>query len=158
MTSNKPLIKLKGKVQDMNKVVKNEKAKYSNFLLTINTNQQYKEGDENMENDIEVFENCIKEVLSSAEQYIKLPEGVEWNDDNIKDVDIDYVIEKGTKKNQIHVHILFKIKHTTKVLLDYPKIKKKICDDLGLDNVYMLNKLVKNSGDINILEYINKYV
>ena len=158
MSENKPIIKVKGKVQDINKVTKNKKSKYSNFLLTINTNQQYKEGDENLDNDIEVFETTIKEILNSIDKYIKLPDGVLWNDDTIKDVDIDYVIEKGLKKGQIHVHILFKIKHTTKVLLDYDGIKKKICDDLGLDNVYMLNKLVKNGGNINILEYINKYV
>ena len=40
--SNKPQIKIKGKIQDMNKKQKNVKPKHSNFLLTINTNQQYK--------------------------------------------------------------------------------------------------------------------
>ena len=155
---NKPIIKVKGKVQDYNKTIKNEKAKYSNFLLTINTNQQYKEGDEGLENDTAMLEETIQKVLNNINDYVKLPECIEWNDDTIQDVDIDYVVEKGLKKGQIHCHILFKIKHNTKVLLDYEKIKKTVCDDLGLNNVYMLNKLVRNSGNTNILEYLNKYV
>ena len=40
--SNKPKVKISGKIQDLNKTIKNIKAKQSNFLLTINTNQQYK--------------------------------------------------------------------------------------------------------------------
>ena len=40
--SNKPEIKIKGKVQDMTKKEKNVKPKQTNFLFTINTNQQYK--------------------------------------------------------------------------------------------------------------------
>ena len=43
---SKPEIKIKGKIQDMNKKEKNIKPKQSNFLLTINTNQQYKDNDE----------------------------------------------------------------------------------------------------------------
>ena len=37
---SKPEIKIKGKIQDMAKKEKNIKPKQSNFLLTINTNQQ----------------------------------------------------------------------------------------------------------------------
>ena len=43
--SNKPLIKVKGKIQDLEKTIKNIKPKQSNFLLTLNTNQQFKEDD-----------------------------------------------------------------------------------------------------------------
>jgi hypothetical protein len=53
---------------------------------------------------------------------------------------------------------MIKIKHFSKVLLDYDKIKAKICGDLGLDNVYMLNKLIRNNGSDNILDYMDKYV
>ena len=33
--TNKPIIKVSGKVQDLKKVIKNEKPKQTNFLLTI---------------------------------------------------------------------------------------------------------------------------
>ena len=52
---------------------------------------------------------------------------------------------------------MIKIKHFSKVLLNYEKIKAKICGDLGLENIYMLNKLIRNSGSDNIIDYLNKY-
>ena len=53
--SNKPLIKVKGKIQDLKKVEKNVKPKQSNFLLTLNTNQQFKEDDPHLKDYIEIF-------------------------------------------------------------------------------------------------------
>ena len=156
--SNKPEIKIKGKVQDMTKKEKNVKPKQTNFLLTINTNQQYKDDDENLQNDIEVFDTTIKEILNSIDQYINLPETDKWDDKFIKDFDIDYVLERGQKKGQLHIHILFKIKHFTKIQLNYDKIKEKIKLDLGLSNVYMQNKLLKMSNNDSIVDYLNKYV
>ena len=156
--SNKPEIKIKGKVQDMTKKEKNVKPKQTNFLLTINTNQQYKDDDENLQNDIEVFDTTIKEILNSIDQYINLPETDKWDDKFIKDFDIDYVLERGQKKGQLHIHILFKIKHFTKIQLNYDKIKEKIKLALGLSNVYMQNKLLKMSNNDSIVDYLNKYV
>ena len=158
MTDNKPTIKIKGKVQDMTKKERNIKPKQSNFLLTINTNQQYKEDDEGLKNDIEVFDVSVKESLNNIEQYINLPETDKWDDHFIKDIDIDYVLERGQKKGQLHIHILFKIKHLTKIQLNYDKIKDKIKTDLGLTNIYMQNKLLRMSNNDSIVDYLNKYV
>jgi hypothetical protein len=158
MSNNKPEIKIKGKIQDMAKKEKNIKPKQSNFLLTINTNQQYKDDDEHLDNDIEVFDSTIKDLLNNVEQYINLPETDKWDDHFIKDIDIDYVLERGQKKGQLHIHILFKIKHHTKIQLNYDKIKNKITTDLGLHNGYMQNKLLKMSTNDNIVDYLNKYV
>jgi hypothetical protein len=105
--SNKPEIKIKGKIQDMNKQVKNIKPKQSNFLLTINTNQQYKDNDEHLDNDIEVFDSTIKDLLNNVDQYINLPATDKWDDQFIKDIDIDYVLERGQKKdNYIFIYNL----------------------------------------------------
>ncbi len=62
------------------------------------------------------------------------------------------------KKGQLHIHILFKIKHYTKIQLNYDKIKNKIKSDLGLENIYMQNKLIRMSNNDSIVEYLNKYV
>ena len=129
---SKPLIKVKGKVQDLKKVEKNIKPKQSNFLLTINTNMQYKEDDKHLKDDIEIFDHTINQVLNNVDEYINLPENDKWDDNTIKNVDIDYTIERGLKKGQLHIHIMFKIKHFTKIQLNYNKIKEKICNDLGL--------------------------
>ncbi len=154
--SNKPQIKIKGKIQDMNKKEKNVKPKHSNFLLTINTNQQYKENDEHLQDDIEIFDHSIKTILNNIDQYINLPETDKWNDDTIKDCDIDYTIERGSKKGQLHIHILFKFKHHSKIQLNYTKIKDKLIKDLGLKNVYMYNRLIRNNGSENVLDYLSK--
>ena len=140
------------------KVTKNIVPKNTNFLLTINTNQQYKETDENLANDTEVFESTITNILDNIDSYITLPEGDKWDEDTIKNADIDYTIERGLKKGQLHIHILFKFKHFSKLQLNYSKIKDKIKKDLGLENIYMYNKLIRNSGNDNVLNYINKYV
>jgi hypothetical protein len=155
----KPEIKITAKRQNMTRTASQRapRPKASNFLLTINTNQQYKDGDNNLENDIEVFDATIQQILNHIDDYVRLPEGDAWSDDKIRDVNIDYVIEKGHKRGQIHAHIMIKIKHFSKVLLNYEKIKAKICGDLGLDNVYMLNKLIRNSGSDNIIDYLDKY-
>ena len=123
---SKPIIKVKGKVQDMNKKIKNKKPLTSNFLLTINTNQQYKDNDENLENDTEIFDHTLKDILNHIESYVTLPSTDKWDDETIKLVDIDYTIERGTIKNQLHIHILFKFKHFTKIQLNYLAILKKL--------------------------------
>jgi hypothetical protein len=154
-----PDIKVKGKIQNLEKEEKNKKPIHSNFLLTINTNQQYKSNDEHLQNDIEFFENTIKNILNNIDQYIDIRnDGDIWDDDTIKDVDVDYIIERGTKKGQIHCHALIKIKHFTRLQLDYKKLKEKVKKDLGLKNIYLNNRLVRNSGSENIVEYLNKYV
>jgi hypothetical protein len=106
MSNNKPEIKIKGKIQDMNKQVKNIKPKQSNFLLTINTNQQYKDNDEHLDNDIEVFDSTIKDLLNNVDQYINLPATDKWDDQFIKDIDIDYVLERGQKRTITYTYII----------------------------------------------------
>ena len=155
---SKPILKIKGNIQDLKKDIKNVKPKQSNFLLTLNTNQQFKVDDPNLKSDIEIFNSCINELLNSIDQYIKLPEGDKWDDKTIKDADIDYTIERGLNKGQLHIHIMFKFKHFTKIQLNYEKIKKKICDDLGLNNIYCYNRLLKPNDSDNVQDYLNKYV
>ena len=111
MSNNKPTIKIKGNIQDMTKKDKNVKTKHSNFLLTINTNQQYKENDEHLGDDIEIFDNSIKTILNNFDEYVNLPETDKWDNATIIEPEIEYVIERGMKKGQLHIHILFKIKH-----------------------------------------------
>ena len=154
---SKPIVKVKGNIQDMKKVEKNEKPKNTNFLLTINLNCSYKEEDEKLKDDIKIFDDTIQAILNDVEKYIKIPEG-HFNDDKVKAADIDYTIERGKERGFLHIHILFKFKHFTKIQLDYDKIKSKITNDLGLDNIYMYNKLIRNNNNDNILEYINKYI
>jgi hypothetical protein len=156
--SNKPIIKVSGKVQNLEKVIKNVKPKQTNFLLTINSNQQYKDDDKHLKDDIEIFDHSINQFLNNIDEYIKLPDNDSWNDKLIKSCDIDYTIERGTKKGQLHIHIMFKIRHFTKIQLNYEKIKNKICKDLGLENIYVYNRLLRPNESDNVEDYINKYI
>ena len=150
-------IKVRGGIQDLKKKQKNEKILSSNFLLTINTNQRYGDDDEDLENDIEIFDETMKEILNNIASYVNLPKGIKFDEEHIKNVDIDYVIEKGTKHNQLHIHAMIKFRHNTRIQLNYQKIKTKIITDLGLNNIYLNNRLIRNSGSENILDYLNKY-
>ena len=82
--SNKPLVKISGKVQNLQKIEKNIKPKQSNFLLTLNTNMQYKEDDPHLNDDIEIFDGSINKLLNNIDEYIKLPDGDIWNDKLLK--------------------------------------------------------------------------
>ena len=67
MSNNKPIIKVSGKVQNLQKVIKNVKPKQSKFLLTLNTNMQYKEDDPHLNDDIEVFDSSINKLLNNID-------------------------------------------------------------------------------------------
>lgn len=153
-----PKVKIEGGIQDLQKKERNVRPKHSNFLLTINTNKGIADGSEGMAEKIATFETSINQILQNVGDYVRLPDGDDWNDDEkFKDVNIQYTIERGDKQHRLHIHILFQFTHFSKILLNYDKIKSKICDDMGLENVYMLNKLIKNSGQMNITDYLQKY-
>jgi hypothetical protein len=157
---SKPQIKITSRKQDINKQEKNIKPTHSNFLLTLNLNQQYHKDEhkENIENDMEIFDKLINEMLNHIEQYIRLPENVQYNDENIKDVSADYVVEVGSIKKQIHAHIMLKFKHFTRIQLNYVKIKEYFKRKLGLKNMYIQGKLLNPSASENIVDYLNKMV
>jgi hypothetical protein len=152
----KPSIKITGRKQNINKEEINKKPSHSNFLITLNLNQQYHKDKQNINNDMEIFDVHINEMLNNIEQFIRLPEGILYNDDNVKDVAADYVVEVGNIKKQIHAHIMLKFKHHTKIQLNFTKIKEFFKKKLGLKNIYMQAKLLRMSSSDNIIDYLNK--
>jgi hypothetical protein len=155
---SKPVIKVKGKIQNMQVTEKKVVAKKTNFLVTINLNQTYKADDPNLENDLTMFDEVIQDILNNLDQYITLPDGHTWNDDLIKSVNADYVIERGLQQGFLHTHILISAEHFTNIKLNYQKIKNKFKEELGLKNLYLNNRIIKNNGNVNVLEYLDKYV
>ena len=106
-----------------------KKPIHSKSLITVNINQQYRD-DENLQNDVEVFDEIINELLDNIDQYIKLPGGVVFDEPHIKDISVHYVIEVGDIKKQIHTHVMVKIMHFTKVQLNYITMKQDIKEAL----------------------------
>ena len=157
MTS-KPQIKITSRKQNINKQEKNKTPTHSNFLITLNLNQQYHKDEHkaNIDNDMEIFDGLLVEFLNHIEGYVRLPEDIVYNDDNIKDVSADYVVEVGNIKKQIHAHIMLKFKHFTRIQLNFGKIKEFFKKRLGLKNVYMQAKLLRPSASENVIDYSDK--
>ena len=97
-------------------------------------------------------------MLQNIDQFIRLPEDVEYNDDTVEDVSADYTIEIGSQKKQIHTHIMLKFKHYTQIQLNFRKIKEFFKTKLGLNNVYMQAKLLRASASENVIDYLNKMI
>lgn len=155
--AEQPTVKIRGGRQGKN-TERAAKVKRSAFFLTISTNQRYAEDDPNIENDEAVFEESIQSVLQDLGTYIRFrTDGDSWTSGKIQSVEVDYTVERG-RTNQIHTHILIKIKHDSNIQLDYGAIKRKICDDLGLDNLYVNNKLLGQNAWSHdfLLSYVNK--
>jgi hypothetical protein len=157
---SKPQIKITSRKQDINKQEKNIKPTHSNFFIDIKFKSTIHKNEhkENIENDMEIFDKLINEMLNHIEQYIRLPENVQYNDENIKDVSADYVVEVGSIKKQIHAHIMLKFKHFTRIQLNYIKFKEYFKRKLGLKNMYIQGKLLNPSASENIVDYLNKMV
>ena len=151
---SQPIAKVRGMKQDLDKKEKNEKPKHSSFLLTINTNQ--KPDVENIQNDMEILDDTTQQILNNIQNYIKLPDPSDWDNGKVTDVNIDYSLEQGEKFGRLHLHILLRFTHFSKIQLDYEAIKKKINEDLGLHNIYLYNRLVRNNGTDSILDYLKK--
>lgn len=134
---------------------KNKATKHSNFFLTINTNQQYR-NDQHLESDRNYFDGVINNISNNLKDYVKDSDNI-WNEHNIKNVDVEYVCELGGKKQSLHAHVLIKIEHNTNIKLDFDKIKNKVKNDLGLKSIHFKNYMIRDNNN-NVLNYINKYV
>jgi len=157
---NKPQIKITSRRQNLEKSEKNIKPIHSNFLITLNLNQQYHKDEHkaNLNSDMDAFDDVINKFLNGIENFIRLPQGVQFNDDTIKDVNADYTIEVGDIKKQIHTHIMLKFKHHTRIQLNFQKIKEFYKKEMGLKNVYLQAKLLRPSASENIIDYLEKMV
>ena len=157
---NKPQIKITSRRQNLEKAEKNIKPIHSNFLITLNLNQQYHKDEHkaNLEGDMSYFDDTINKFLNSIENFIRLPSGVQYNDDTVKDIAADYVVELGNIKKQVHTHIMLKVKHHTRIQLNFQKIKEFFKKEMGLKNLYLQAKLLRPSASDNIVDYLEKMV
>ena len=132
---------------------KENQDKFSSFFVTINTNQSYKEDDPSIDDDAQIFSSVIEDILNNIGDYITLPVGDDLS--KVKDADLEYVVERGSKMRSLHTHIMIKFKHNSNVKLNYKKIKDKIKSELGLNNIYFQNKMVRANNE-NLANYLNK--
>lgn len=151
---SEPQIKVRGGRQ--RRTEKKEKLKYSHWFITLSTNQRYDADDPSKDSDAEVFEAVIEDILKNIPKYVKMPDDHAWSTERIEDVDGEYTVEWGPKTKALHCHALIKIKHRSKLQLDYGALKEKVKSELGLNEVYMNTRLVKAGGSEWLAEYIDK--
>eukprot|EP00952_Eustigmatos_sp_NYUAD-ZCMA_P012733 51020-Eustigmatos_ZCMA.PRE.2 len=150
-----PEVKVRGTKQ--RRTTAKNKSKHSNWLLTISSNQRYKPDDPHKEADSEIFEEVVQDLSKNISKYINFRQsGHSWSKDHIDDVDVSYGIEWGEKSRALHCHVLVKIRHNSKISLDYDGIKDLFKERLGLPNIYFDSRLVKTTDEQYILSYISK--
>lgn len=132
------------------------KRKFSNFLLTINTNKRPRTQEE---------AKPLIDKLRETMQYMLSAEGLkritrfllpaEFNKDYIASVKSQFNLEIGETKHgkRVHSHAIIQYVHTTRLHLNFLEIKK-IMIEHGWTGFYMNVKLVK--GMENAFEYLLK--
>ena len=152
-----PKKNIKGGISDFSKKQKNEVVKKTSaFFLTLNSNQSYKNNDANIENDTNILYQLSEDLLQNIGDYVKLDKDHSF-DENVQNIDGEYIVELGTAKRMLHMHAYLKFTHNANDLkLDYGKIKQYFCNNLGLPNLFF-NCRVARGGEQSIINYLHKF-
>ena len=157
--NQKPIVNIEN--IDENKLPTNEnknskKSRRSNYFITINTNQKgFNKLSEEYEIFVEKFKKSLNEIYNNLENYVTIKEKNDSYDDNVRKIDIQSAVELGPKTNSIHAHINISFLHTTRLMLDFDKIKQHILSDLKIPNLYLNSKLY-HSNTMSLKDYLLK--
>jgi hypothetical protein len=158
---NQPVTRVVGTISDFSRKEPNKrKLKSSRLQLTSNTNQSNKDNDPNLEGDTQYFDQTLRRMFAAPiSNYLSIKNpGESWTKEYVADSDVQFSIERGGKYNKLHAHCIIKIKHYTSLMLDRKKIQQFIAQEMGLPSVHINYRLLKGSDEINIENYLQKYV
>ena len=102
--------------------------KYSQYFLTINTNQT--------DYDPDKLKSALGQLFSNDEMFYKLVKGdgekidKEWST-------VQFSVEKGPKTGFIHAHALIRLRHTTMTHFNVQLLHKVLEKQLGLTGVHV---------------------
>lgn len=138
---------------------KRKRLKHSNFFLTINLNKQFKTYDEAvpLANEFKkVIDNCLAKISNYIEINDTVHPDAKLDSKWIKKINIQSVVEIGSKYNQPHAHVTIAITHWTRVKLNWTKLKEDIREKVGDDQeIYLYCKLFRDSQG-SLEEYLRK--
>lgn len=156
--SQKPEIKVRGRRQAKSTETRPDKIVHSQWLITFNPNiPKFQDSDADLEEQEAILSDACEDLLHDIGSYVKFSkEGHTWSTDVIESAQGDHVVERGKRRKQLHAHMLVKISHRSKVSLDYQAIKKKLCEEIGVESAYVNAKLVRASADDFLLAYTRK--
>ena len=145
------------------KAQKLARPKYSNFLLTINTNQPVQPTSAEFEPFRKRFRGVIGQILGGDNilKYITYKESG-GSADKIVAINCESTIEVGGGANKsVHCHSVVQIKHNTLLHLDQMKIRHVVQRAMGLTKVHLNIKVLPRNAQMNLenaLRYIRKDV
>lgn len=130
----------------------NNKQKYTNCFITINTNKT------NIQLIPQFREKC-REIFNNIENYIDYQDLNKVGDEYIDSITCQYKIEIGSKLHCIHVHALIKIAHHSFIKVLFREMKEDLRKKMNIDTDFHLDVQYLKSIDneLNILEYMKKF-
>lgn len=143
-------------VQGQKKKLK--KKRYSTWLITVNPNKRVSdETSPEFQQLSEKLVNIGRDIfLNNFYDYIKItdPDG-SYNDILKDEVNVEAGVEIAPKTRCVHMHVLLKIPHRTKLQFDFEKMKNDMQQHFDT-NIYYNYKIVKYNSSLD--NYVNKSV
>lgn len=141
----------------------------TNVFITINTQQGPTEETAAID--------LIQKMIDFTEQITETADGIDtittwfdergpkgyttvegsFNDDVlVRNVEVEFAVERGGRKNSIHSHIVFRVQHTGWLVFDRLKIKRECQEFMGLRK--FPNVQIKLLGNPNEAEALREYL
>lgn len=151
-------------VRTANLEPRRKQNKHSGFFITINTNFNPKQAEENGYDCAERLRKAVKAMLTEEERLKRIVKFLipdTWSNETIKKIDSQFVVERGrhAKGSRIHSHAVLHIEHTSKIQLDIPKIKEEILPffqdgPCNVKNLYVNVKAIR--ANYGVRNYLTK--
>ncbi len=110
------------------------KTKYSNYLITVNSNQAALDDDRREE-----LVESLRQVLVDIFKHDTVTDLVDFlivGDSfftNVDDTEIHFSIEQGKKQKRIHAHAIVRIRHDSTIHWNYSKFRQMIIEGLRFE-------------------------
>lgn len=116
------------------------KKKYSNYLITVNTNMapvayNGSSAEERREELVEALRTVLTDLFEHdtvTELVQFLIEGDGWFE-NVDEADIDFAISEGPVQHRIHAHAIVRIEHNSTINWNYSLFRKMITEGLQFE-------------------------
>lgn len=145
----------KEQIYDANKA---NLTKFSGFFITLNSNRKWANDSE----ETKCFKQAVNSVMNDPSAFVKFKDANhKWSARYIIDADTEISFERGDPtvptKNQIHAHVILKIKHRSNLQIDAHALKVAITERCpALNGSFYINNRYFNSPEVNLRNYIEK--
>jgi hypothetical protein len=138
----------------------------SNFHITMNTNVRLDVDDSEMTPFVSGLQEAANELLGdpdNLEMIVSFPYGGEFNPETILNIDVTTRVEIGKDDahgKRLHLHAILKIRHNSKIRLDFARVKSRMNEILEDKNypypVHYVHVEVYNDRGQRVVRYLKK--